>query len=102
MGLEGQLGGLERQGYRVPTRMTWSGDCVEGQIELARPLLENDPLGVLPYPMRWLASLRMKPHRVWAESPFDVTLSRCSDRSPLAIQGTGLTALTFLDPRERH
>lgn len=102
VGLEGQLAGLERQGYRVPTRMVWSGDCVEGQIELARPLLENDPLSVLPYPIRWLASLRMKPHRVWAESPFDVTLSRCSDRSPVVIQGTGLTALTFLDTRERH
>lgn len=96
--LEASLPGVERLNYWVPAGIHWFGACVEGFASLSRPLLQSDPLELLPQPIRWLVGLRIKPHRVWATSGFDVTLRGCSDRPPLQMLGTGITALTFTHP----
>ena len=100
--LEGRLTSVQREGYPVPSGIRLSGACAEGQIDLAKRLLESDPLGILPQPLRWFAGLRMKPHRVWADGPFGVTLRDCSNHPPVAIRGTGITALTFLNRLDHH
>lgn len=95
---EGTLPGLSRPKYHVPAGIEWSGPCLEGFVALSRPFLETDPLVFLPQPIRWLVGLKMKPHRVWATSGFDVTLRGCSNRPPIKMLGTGITALTFMHP----
>jgi hypothetical protein len=99
--LEGELPDIERPGYWVPAGIEWSGACVEGFAALSRTLRENDPLVFLPQPLRWLVGLRVRPHRVWATSGFGVTLRACSGRSPIELMGTGIAALTFMDPLTR-
>ena len=58
------------------------------------------PLGCLCMgkQMRWLVGLRIKPHRVWATSGFEVTLRPCSNRPSIQMLGTGITTLTFMRP----
>ena len=96
--LAGSLDGLSRPEYSVPAGIRWFGECLDAFAALSRPLLQNDPLQALPQPMRWLVGLRIKPHRVWATSGFEVTLRACSDRPSIQMLGTGITTLTFMRP----
>ncbi|MED5262008.1 MAG: hypothetical protein VX574_06395 [Myxococcota bacterium] len=96
--LAGSLSGLSRPEYFVPAGIHWFGTCLDAFAALSRPLLQNDPLEALPQPMRWLVGLRIKPHRVWATSGFEVTLRACSNRPPIQMLGTGITTLTFMRP----
>jgi len=61
-------------------------------------LLRHDPIEDLPQPYRFLVSLRSRPRRVWAESPFEVKFEAGSDRSPSEIRGTGTASVTFTNP----
>ena len=55
-------------------RASRRGSDFSGEIALRRRVLEHDPLGDIPQPLRFLVGLQMKPHRVWAEAAFQVTL----------------------------
>ena len=98
----GHLDGLEREGYLVPRRVELTGAGAAGQIQLSETVLEADPLGGLAFPLRWMASRGMRPHRVWAQVAFDVTLPPNSTSPPQLLQGTGIAALTFLNPLDHH
>lgn len=84
--------------YPLPATLRFAGNGLDGEIRLGRVVLEHDPLEVLPQPFRFLLSLRSRPHRVWADSPFEVTLQAGPDRSPLQFRGSGITNVTFLNP----
>ena len=96
--LAGAIPDLERSDYWVPAEIELSGEEASGSVELRTVLVESDPLRVLPSFVRWVVSLTMKPHRVWAESQIDVTLRARPAETPLRIQGAGVTTLTFLNP----
>ena len=84
--------------YPLPARLRFEADGVDGEIRLGRVVLEHDPFEVLPQPFRFLLSFKSRPHRVWADSPFEVRLQVGSDRSPLLFRGSGITNITFLNP----
>jgi hypothetical protein len=89
---------LERGRYWVPRSMHLQGPQVDGEISLRKVVLEYDPLKSLPQPFRFLVSLRMGPHRVWADARFEVTLRPSPDRPPLHDSGSGVAVVTFLNP----
>ncbi len=64
---------------------------------LARKV-RHDLFEALPLPFRLWLSLRMRPHRVWTDSAFEVKIRSSPDTSPLEIRGTGITSVTFLNP----
>jgi hypothetical protein len=63
-----------------------------------RLLLENDPMGIIPQPFRWLMSLKSRPHRVWIDTPFEVRVATAPVGTPLLLEGTGVAAYNFLNP----
>lgn len=97
---------LSAHGYPVPTALRLHSPGIEGQVRLERLLLRDDPLSDLPGPLRFLVSLvfNLQPQRVWAASSFTVAFppnpatAHQPDHSPPALQGTGVTAVTFLNP----
>jgi hypothetical protein len=96
-------------GYTVPGNLRlWSAQ-LNGQITLARIVLRHDPFAKLPGPIRLLAStiLNLHPLQVWAVSPFSLVVqpdqTSASLSSPdfakqIEQHGTGVTAITFLNP----
>lgn len=98
--LIGNLEGIRRGGYPVPRRVKFDGTTLGGQIELTRLLLEANPLRGIIFPLRWLISRGMRPHRVWAQANFDVTLPPDSSQPAQSLHGAGIAALTFLNPLE--
>jgi hypothetical protein len=82
--------------YPIPETLVLRGASIQGHITLKAGLVHHDPLDEIPQPFRFLLSLSMRPHRVWAESPFAVTVGSGSDE--LKIRGTGITIVTYLNP----
>ncbi len=84
--------------YPVPARLRFHNSELSGTVELERILLKKDPMKVLPQPFRFLLSLKMKPRRIWADSPFELKFGPPSDRSAFQARGTGMASVTFLNP----
>jgi hypothetical protein len=97
MALIGAAPGGAKTGYWVPGSLDLKGAQVEGQIRLDRILLERNPLSGLPQPFRFLASMIMHPHGVWARSAFEVALRAGPGAPVLRSRGTGVMAVNFLD-----
>jgi hypothetical protein len=103
LSLDGETRESRDRGYEVPATFRFKSSEIEGQAQLERVLLRADPFGDLPQPFRFLVELvlDLRPRRVWALSPFAVSSSPTSstpDHTPLRVQGTGVTAVTFLNP----
>jgi len=95
--------------YTIPSEIRLQSPCFNGQFNLTRILLRHDPFAKLSTPLRFLAStlLNLHPLQVWVASPFALVLSPFSTFTPLpsevstralAEQGTGIVAITFLNP----
>lgn len=97
----GTLPGVRSGGYRVPKSLEVKSNSLVGEISLGTSILEHDPLGDLPQPFRWLVSMSMRPHRVWAESVIDVTLPASPKETSLHFSGSAVTVVTFLNPLEK-
>jgi len=82
--------------YPIPGILNFRGPTVRGEIEIDMGLVHHDPMQDIPQPFRFLLSLSMRPHRMWAESPFEVTVGSGPDE--VKIHGTGLTSVTYLNP----
>ena len=104
--MAGEAHGSQVAGYPVPGSLRLKAPEFEGQVQLERVLLQDDPLDDLPKIFRWVISLmlNLRPHRAWALSPFEVSCpnSHSSHIEPVntlqRAQGTGVTAVTFLNP----
>jgi hypothetical protein len=99
----------QEKGYDVCRSMHFTQVDLDGRVQLERVLVRNDPLAELPGPFRFLVSLalNLRPRQVWALSPFAVTLqpdrsaqlgSTVSVNTGQEAKGTGITAITFLNP----
>jgi hypothetical protein len=84
--------------YPFPTSLQIRNDDLRGEIRLANVLVEQDLFEGLPLPFRLLLSLRLRPHRVWTESPFEVELGTGPHNPPFELRGTGIASVTFLNP----
>lgn len=87
--------------YPLPRALRLRGAAVEGEVRLGEPLVAQDPFEVLPAPFRLLLSFRSRPHRVWAESPFEVTFGPTADHPAFRATGSGIANVTFLNPLPR-
>jgi hypothetical protein len=83
--------------YWVPKSLGVKSRGFEAQLRLEKMLLAGDPLELRPGPIRWVISMVMRPHRVWAETAFDVTLWSGPEHLPIPQQGSGIAAITFLN-----
>lgn len=84
--------------YPFPAAFRIRNGELEGVVRLTNVLARQDLLDGLPLPIRMLLSFRMRPHRVWAESPYEVELRAAPDAPPSEFRGTGVTSITFLNP----
>ncbi len=98
LSLGGSAAGWDDAAYPLPETLHFRNEDVEGRIRLARVLLEHEPLKDLPQPFRFLLSLKMRPRRVWADSPFELNLNAGPGRASLQVRGTGMTSVTYLNP----
>ena len=103
LSLDGQTKEPRDSGYEVPGAFHVKSAELEGQVQLERVLVRNDPLIDLPQPLHFLVALALdlRPRCVWALSPFEVfspTDSPPAEHAPLRVRGTGVTAVTFLNP----
>lgn len=98
LSLDGDAGESRSQGYGVPGVLHFESPEIRGQIQLGHVLLRYDPFVDLPQPFRFLLALKMRPRRVWALSPFEISFRPDSDHAPIRIRGTGVTKVTFLNP----
>lgn len=89
--------------YPVPRALSFHTVGMRGHVELDRPLLRSDPLGDLPRLFRAFVSLllNLRPLRIWAPSAFTLSVwpeGRTAEQDSVSFQGTGVTAITFLNP----
>ena len=95
--------------YTVPEEIRLKSAWLDGQLNLDRILLRHDPFAYLPGPLRFLAStiLNLHPLQVWAASPFALLMqptpiptsfSSTTSSGLTTQQGTGIIAITFLNP----
>jgi hypothetical protein len=96
LSMSGRSSAQDDSKYPLPATLRIRDDAVEGQIHLGVGLVHYSPMEDVPQPFRFLLSFRMRPHRVWTDSPFEVTLMSSSDR--VKIRGSGIAAVTFLNP----
>lgn len=82
--------------YPLPGKIGLNGPRLSGEITLGEGLLHHDPMKVIPQPFRFLLSLKMRPQRVWTESPFEMSFSSGAD--PVRFRGSGITIVTYLNP----
>ncbi len=78
--------------------MRLRGEGVEGEIQLSPELVRHDPFEALPSVFRLLLSLRIRPLRVWVNSPYEVRIEVGPDRRVLELRGSGITSATYLNP----
>jgi hypothetical protein len=96
----GELKGQRDRGYPVPNVLQLKNAEIEGQIRLESRILQADPFADLPRPFHYLVSLALdlRPQRVWAQSQFEMTWQASSGTAPIQERGSGITAVTFLNP----
>lgn len=86
------------QDYPAPRTLILKSQNIEGQVPLDHVLLRYNPLGDLPQPFRFLVSLKARPQRTWALSPFELSFRPDPHQAPVHIRGTGVTIVSFLNP----
>lgn len=99
--LDGRAKELRESGYEVPATVRMKNGELEGQARLAPVLLRADPFIDIPRPFRFVVStaLNLRPRRVWALAPYELSFSSTTQKQAvLHLQGTGVTAVTFLNP----
>ena len=101
--MDGQAQGSQADDYPVPGSLRLKAPELEGQIQIERVLLHHDPFDNLPRIFRWIVSLvlNVRPHRAWALSSFELSCPSLQTRHPGTLRqarGTGMTAVTFLNP----
>lgn len=84
--------------YAFPESLRIHNTELEGEIRLDRALLRHDMFEGLPLPFRLLLSFKMRPHRLWIDSSFEVKLRAGPKRPSLDLRGSGVTSVTFLNP----
>ena len=109
--MTGKASGQGHKGYPVPGSLMLKTPQLAGQIRIATVFLHDDPLDELPSLFRIFISwiLNMRPHRAWALSPFEMVCPTAEPSSApghnllhtVATRGTGVTAVTFLNPLPR-
>ena len=93
-----EIGDGDASGYPIPTRLQIRGKDVEGTIETGPILVRANPLENIPQPFRFLLSFKMNPRRVWTRSSFELTLRVAPDLPAIALKGSGVTTVTYLNP----
>jgi hypothetical protein len=96
--LEPRPGTPAQEGYPVPATARLRGPGLAATVTFGHELLEHDPLGDLPQPFRFLLSFAMRPRRVWTDSPFSLRLDAAAGRAALAVDGSGIASVTYLNP----
>jgi hypothetical protein len=101
--LEGRADAPSSQGYPVPGALRLKSTGIDGHVQLDRLLLRDDPFASLPRLFRFVVglALNLRPRRVWASSPFALSFppdQASGDHAPQHLRGTGVTAVTFLNP----
>jgi hypothetical protein len=102
LSLEGSLADRDNSSYWMPAGLRARGASLQGDVSFARTLTEMNPLATLPAPIRLLMSLGGRPHRVWVQADYDLSLG-AAPGTPHR-QGTGLAVVTFqskLEPAPR-
>jgi len=89
--------------YPVPGLLSFDAAGTKGQVALESLVLRDDPLGRLPRLFRVFVSLllNLRPLRIWVSSPFTLSLwsaGQGTAHDSVSCQGTGVTAITFLNP----
>lgn len=90
-----------KEPYWIPRILTLTGKDVDGRVLLAERFLRHEPLDDLPGPIRFFASLRTKPRRVWSVANFEVTIPSSLNSKPIQFQGQGVATVSFLNPVTR-
>jgi hypothetical protein len=93
LSLEGSLTDRDNSSYWMPAGLRARGASLHGDVSFARTLTEMNPLATLPAPIRLVMSLGGRPHRVWVEADYDLSLG-AAPGTPRR-QGTGLAVVTF-------
>jgi hypothetical protein len=93
----------QERGYEVPGTLYFRNSEIEGKVQLERVVWRGDPFADLPQPFRYLVELALdlRPRRMWARSSFTVCsflAFATANHPPVRAQGTGVTAVTFLNP----
>jgi hypothetical protein len=99
--LAGRAKEPRERGYEVPATIRMKNAQLEGNAQLERVLLRADPFIDIPRPFRLVVSLALdlRPRRVWALAPYELSFSPTTEKqSVLQLQGSGVTAVTFLNP----
>ena len=101
--MDGQAQGSQAGNYPVPGGLHLKAPELEGQVQIERVLMDDDPFDNLPRIFRWVVSLvlNLRPHRAWAVSPFELSCPSLQTEHPdilQQVQGTGMIAVTFLNP----
>ena len=101
--MDGEAHGSQVDDYPVPGSLRLKAPELEGLIQIQRVLLHDDPFDDLPRIFRWMVSLvlNLRPHRSWALSPFELSCPSLQTAHPDIVpltHGTGMTAVTFLNP----
>jgi hypothetical protein len=96
--LEGEVAESQNKEYPSPATMLLKSPKLKGRIQLDHVLLRYDPLSDLPLTFRFLVRFTMRPHRLWATSPFEFTFHSDPQSPPRRMQGTGVTTVTFSNP----
>jgi len=106
LALDGQTSAPGDQGYPLPATVRLKNSELDGQFQLDRLLVSDNPFSNLPRVFRFLVetALNLHPRSLRASSPFAVSLqparSATSGQAQAfsQIRGTGVTAATFLNP----
>ncbi len=100
LSFNGELKGRSERGYTVPNALQLKNAELEGLVRLEARILQADPFVDLPRPFRYFVSLvlDLRPRRIWAQSQFEISWPLSMDSDPIQRRGSGITAVTFLNP----
>jgi hypothetical protein len=84
--------------YPHPELLRIHNTDLEATIQLGEAVLRHDLFEALPLPFRLLLSFKMRPHRLWIDSSFEVKLRAGPTHPHLDLRGSGITSVTFLNP----
>jgi len=84
--------------YPTPQELRIGGSRIEGVIQIGPVLAEINPLEEIPQPFRFLLSFKLRPHRVWARSSFQVRLLAGQNEPEAVLKGSGVTTITYTNP----
>jgi len=94
----GRSGAQTDARYPLPGKLVLEAPELTGEITLKSGLFHHDPMEIIPQPFRFLLSWKMRPLRVWTESPYSIKISVTPGVEPVSIHGSGITVVTYLNP----